>query len=398
MKVHDVIVAGAGPGGSNAARAALDQGLDVLQIDKAAFPRVKPCAGGLTIKACRSLIGELEPCLKRVFHSVEFNLWRSRENRLSHSLPIVKMVFRPSFDAELVDRNRRFEGFRFIDASPIRAIAWDGKCFRVDTPRGSFAGRTLIGADGAYSIVNRTFGVSRPAALATAVEVNLFADRVQLEAPLPPCFDFGVLDKGYGWVFPKDDHWSVGLYTLAGGLKGVRQMLSDYIGLKGFRCQGDPLETFEAHRIPVGGYRLSVPEAPVFLVGDAAGLADALTGEGIFYALESGAMAGRCAARMLDGRSTHRSYYRRLRLHLLPDTFLTYLAARVFYGNPRRWLRVLEAAPVWRAFVQGYTDGALFVHCLAGWPYRCLKSYGRGAARLHRELPISDCRLPRSKA
>jgi flavin-dependent dehydrogenase len=80
----DLIVVGAGPGGSNAASVALDAGLRVAQIDSARFPRVKPCAGGVTLKAAGALRYALDPSVCRSFDAIEFNLWGKRRNRFTH--------------------------------------------------------------------------------------------------------------------------------------------------------------------------------------------------------------------------------------------------------------------------------------------------------------------------
>src|SRR5690349_14713469 len=97
--VFDVIIVGAGPGGSNAASAALKRGLSVAQIDRARFPRVKPCAGALTIKSCRALSIDLLPMLRSEYRDVEFNAWPKRSNRfVLRRSPLLRMVFRPQFD------------------------------------------------------------------------------------------------------------------------------------------------------------------------------------------------------------------------------------------------------------------------------------------------------------
>ncbi|MGH9339647.1 MAG: NAD(P)/FAD-dependent oxidoreductase [Acidobacteriota bacterium] len=369
----DVVVVGAGPGGSNACSVALRAGLKVAQIEQLRFPRIKPCAGGMTVKSCRALQFELEPSIRGTFNAFELNYWCNRVNRFSHRLPILRMVLRPEFDNQLVEQNRRFANFSFFDQEKVRGVTYDGS-FHVQTERRSLQARQLVGADGAYSLVNRTFGISQPKLLATAVEVNLSRESTSLKQALVPCLDFGVLEKGYGWVFPKDDHWSVGLYTLASGQKDIRGWLVQYIRDKGFETAADPLETFEAHRIPVGGFRLRAPDAPVYIVGDAGGFADAITGEGIYHALESGRLAGEILCRRHSGKTSHRNYYRKLWKNVLLDTFITYQLAGPFYRFLGRSTRALASPLLWRPFVQGYAGGATFSRSLIGLPFYLLKS------------------------
>ena len=118
----DLIVAGAGPGGSNAAAVALRAGLRVAQVEKYTFPRVKPCAGALSVKACRALQLELAPSVRYVSTAIEFNVWEKRVNRFSYKTPLVTMVVRPDFDNTLVQQNLRHEAFTFFDGDPILDI------------------------------------------------------------------------------------------------------------------------------------------------------------------------------------------------------------------------------------------------------------------------------------
>lgn len=353
----DVIVVGAGPGGSNAAAVALREGLRVAQIEKYRFPRIKPCAGALSVRACRSLRLELSPSVRYISTAIEFNVWERRTNRFTYSTPLVQMVLRPEFDNMLVEQNQRFDTFKFFDEEPVLGVEYDG-LFHVRTKNRVLKGKQLVGADGAYSLVNRIFKISNPVGFATAVEVNLDSRSAELRSPLVPCVDFAAIEQGYGWVFPKDGYWSVGLYTLQRGIKDLRPRLAEYVKAKGFEVEGDPLATFVAHKLPVGGFDVAVPDAPVYLVGDAGGFADAITGEGIYHALESGRLAGETICEVLKGRRSHRHYYRRLRKSVLADTYLSYQLARAFYYKVDNAVRILESSLIWRPFVEGYANGA----------------------------------------
>ena len=122
---------------------------------------------------------------------------------------------------------------------------------------------------------------------------------------------------------------------------------------------GDPsLPDLEAFRVPVGGFRLRIPSCPVYVVGDAGGFADALTGEGIYSALESGRLAGEAAVGVARRGGTHRAYYRRLWRSVLCDTALTFFAARHFFKDIDRGVRLLEQPFVWRTLIEGAARGA----------------------------------------
>jgi geranylgeranyl reductase family protein len=366
--VFDLIVVGAGPGGSNAAAAALRHGLSVAQVDRYRFPRVKPCGGGVTMKSSKALGLDPLPAMRGEFSEVEVNIWRRKRNRFgSPPSVLLRMVVRSQFDSCLVSQNLRMPGFQFFDDERVLDISYDGR-FRVRTARRTLLGRQLVGADGVYSVVNRFFPIGHPKGHAVAIEVTLRRDEATLPVETPPCFDIGAIEPGYGWVFPKDDHWNVGLYALAKS-KNLRQQLTSYIAAKGFGVKIDPLATSVAQRFPYGGYRVSLPAVPVYLVGDAGGFGDAFTGEGIYHALESGRIAGETAHDCLAGRVGHQAYYQRLRRSVLADTFITYNFARRFYRDLDRAAALVGNRAIWQPLLRGYTAGVPLAESLkqGGW-------------------------------
>jgi geranylgeranyl reductase family protein len=380
IQTSDVIIVGAGPGGSNAARVVLEAGLSVVQLDAQSFPRVKPCAGGITRKAERALALDLRPSLRARSNSIEFNVWRSRTNLFTDRDALVSFVCRSEFDADLVRQNREHGRFVFADGERVERVTFDG-LFRVQTSKRSLAAPQLIGADGAYSVVNRTFGVATPRLLATAIEVNVPRGRLVDAEHFVPCVDYGAVPAGYGWIFPKDDQLSIGLYTLASRTPNLRERLVAYMKEKKVVPSGDPLQGLEAHRIPLGGFRLRTPKVPVYVVGDAAGLADALTGEGIYHALESGRLAGRTACDVAAGRGTHHAYYRRLWRSVLSDTAITYALATQFHKDQDQAMRLLESPLVWRPLTYGYSRGATFTGCLLHGPAYFARSLAQTSCR-----------------
>lgn len=378
----DLIVVGAGPGGSAAAGAALRAGLGVTQLEAARFPRVKPCAGGMTVKALRALPVAPEASLRGRFAEFEFNAWRGARTVFSFRSTLLAMVSRPELDERLVRENRAYSRFSFHDDEPVRSIEWRAPVFVVRTTRRELRARQLVGADGANGPVNRIFRLAEPRGRALAVELVLSRDDLENDPVARPCFDFGALPRGYGWVFPKETELSVGLYTLARGQKALRAALAAYLAAKGFRCRGDPLASFEAHTIPLGGDRLRASELPLYLVGDAAGFADALTGEGIYHALESGRLAGELAARVARGADVPASYPRRLEPTVLADTRWSWRLAGPFYRRPDLALRFLGASSLWRPLVHGTGSGATFTQCLVrGGEYWLAARRGRSAGR-----------------
>jgi geranylgeranyl reductase family protein len=330
---YEAIVVGAGPAGATVAYELAAAGMHTLLIEKAKLPRYKTCGGGITYKAVRALPFSIMPVTERVLHSVDFS-WRTRASYVIGSdAPLVYMVQRSRFDNYLTEQAVRV-GTRLLDDTNVISVDADERRPTVRTSRGAFTADYVIGADGATGRVARSVGLMSDrwalAALESEVEVDdatmaRWHDRLGL--------DLGFLPATYGWVFPKGGHLSVGV----GGLP----LIADY----GSRLkQYDAMHT--AARVPGGGIRrvirshgyllpcrrpgAAVQKGRVLLVGDAAGLVEAFTGEGIYWAIRSSQIA---AKSILDG-GPDLDYQQRLDAELMPDLL-----------SARRWLRVYVWLP-----------------------------------------------------
>jgi flavin-dependent dehydrogenase len=219
------------------------------------------------------------------------------------------------------------------------------------------------------------------------VEVNVARSRLASGEAFVPCFDYGAVPHGYGWIFPKDDHLSIGLYTLAAPTTNLRGRLVDYMAAKGAVPCGDPLDGFEAHTLPVGGFPLRAPSAPVYIVGDAGGFADAQSGEGIYHAIESGRLAGLTVCDVAAGRRSHRSYYRRLWRSVLLDTALTYAISTQYHRHADEAMRFLESPLVWRPLIYGYARGATLTDCVLRSGLYWARSFARGTTKMTSSWP-----------
>ncbi|RBI84038.1 geranylgeranyl reductase [Rhodosalinus halophilus] len=314
MRSFDLLVIGAGPAGAAAAHASAARGLRVALIDRHAFPRNKLCGGGVTGRAraeAMSLLGRplpeplLEPRGRFAFHAAGAPLGEIE------GVPPVWMTTRVGFDAHLVEAAlaagaEDHTGRPVAEVDPqARAVTFrDGE--RLTAP-------LIVGADGATSIVARAlFGRPfDPARIGFALEVE--APPPEAAAAAPVRIDFGAADWGYGWSFPKSGSTTVGVGGVHARNPSMKTAMRAYMAMLGV----DPERVkVQGAFLPFGDFRRVPGQKRVMLAGDAAGLVDPLTGEGIAYALASGRMAGEAAARALArGRpeAALRDYARALR-------------------------------------------------------------------------------------
>lgn len=300
-----MIIAGAGPAGVATAVALASRigSGRVLVLDKARFPRDKPCGGGLTGHAHAALkaLG-LEVRVPRVPCSTGRIVYRSRRDDVSMERP-VDIVRRRDFDADLVDQARA-RGIEIVAGEGLAAFQVDSAAGRVgvETTAGRrLTARVLVGADGAGSRVRKAVSTDdRP-------PLRLF----QAEVDTPPAlagevagrmiYDFSLMARGlrgYLWLFPSPGgRLNVGaMHSLSIKKSGaeiealLREGLAPYGVTLPDGARGWPAWRFRA------GARISAPH--LICVGDAAGI-DALTGEGIAVGLEHGPIAADAVARAL---------------------------------------------------------------------------------------------------
>jgi flavin-dependent dehydrogenase len=125
---------------------------------------------------------------------------------------------------------------------------------------------------------------------------------------------------------------------------------------------------------------------PVYVVGDAGGFADAMTGEGIYYALESGRLAGYMASQAHLGKTSHHAYYSALKRNILVDTKLSYWMAKVLYPYLGRMPFIIQNSLVWRPIVQGFLDGTGYYKSIQKWVVYTIASYQNRCRREGRKL------------
>jgi geranylgeranyl reductase family protein len=285
----DVLVVGAGPAGSATALRLARGGARVLLADRARFPRDKPCGGGLTGRALRHAPCEVSPVVEHVVDRFMLRLgYRGRFARGSES-PLILMTQRRLLDAYLAEQASA-AGAEFRDGVAVADVVTDttGATARVggSPVRSSY----VVGADGANGIVARAVGLGEGIRLGVALEGNVaWGDLDPFPYRQTAWIELGVVPGGYGWVFPKGDHANLGVGGWLDEGPRLREHLARLARAHGLEV--GKLGEVRGHRLPMR--RLATPAARgrTLLVGDAAGLVDPLSGDGIYEAFVSARLA-----------------------------------------------------------------------------------------------------------
>jgi geranylgeranyl reductase family protein len=289
MEQLDVLVVGAGPAGSAAAIHLARGGARVLLADKARFPRDKPCGGGVTGRALRHAPCDISPVVEHVVDRFVLRAGYGRRVACASQVPLIRMTQRRRLDLHLAEQATA-AGAEFRDGVQLEelAVGDDGVTAVVDGSqiRASY----LVGADGANGVVARVAGLGDGIVRGVALEGNVAWGTLD-PAPYEQTawVELGVVPGGYGWVFPKGDHANLGVGGWMGEGPRLRGHLDRLARMHGL--DAGALTDVRGHRLPMR--RLGAPAASgrVLLVGDAAGLVDPLSGDGIYEAFVSARLA-----------------------------------------------------------------------------------------------------------
>lgn len=339
-----VLIVGAGPAGSTAARLLAERGARVTLVEARRLPRPKLCGGGLTPKAQRLLPPRALATVVRRVETVEMRGGRLAPFRMTRGEAVVAMVERDRFDLALAEAAAS-AGAEVRDAEPVLDAGEDDAGVWIETERGRLRADVLVAADGEPSRMSRRLGLASGAArLAFALEVD-----TPLPAAPPPetaVISFTV-PAGYAWYFPKRDHGNVGVATARSDrYRGLRDDLARFTATLGLDLVGARVR---GHWLPVGLRRGPSASRRVVLVGDAAATADPLFGEGIAYALYSAHVAAQAIADWCDGAAPDlRVYDGRLRAHLGPTFSRLGGIARVVELSPTAVLLALRISSMAR--------------------------------------------------
>ena len=364
----DVAVVGAGPAGLAAAHAAACAGARTLVLERARHPRYKTCGGGLVGASLAEVealgaTGPVAAVARDRVPAATFTLDGRREFTRRAAGPLIAMVRREEFDDVLRAAAVR-AGATVRERTAVRGITQDPAGVDLRLADGTrVRARTVVGADGSAGVTGRYVGVH-----CGQVDLGL-----ELELPVPEpirrawrgrlLVDWGPLPGSYGWVFPKDDRLTVGVIAARGQgerSRGYLRAFIDRLGLAGI----EPAED-SGHLTRCRDADSPLRRGRVLVAGDAAGLLEPWTREGISFALRSGRAAGRAAATGdLDG------YADELSRTLIPEMRAGHRLLAAYSRHPGAFHAALATPPGWRVFTRFCRDGTALAATAQRMPVR----------------------------
>lgn len=307
----DVIIVGAGPAGSFCAYNLARNDISVLIIEKENLPRYKSCGGALSIKAYNLIDFDISSVLEGKINSVTFTYKGERSISVDRPDPYTYMVMRDKFDYLLTERARE-AGVKVIDGVEVKEITDKNDLVEVVTASGeTYSSRFIVGADGVFSTVSRQIGLPGIQKEVVAIEGEVSVSNTYLKKMKSTVkIEVGLIPDGYGWVFPKKDHVSVGVFHLKKDGRRLKKLFHDFLAKEGLVFKEDIF--YKGHVIPMSGRIKNIVKGNVILAGDAAELVDPLSGEGIYFALKSGLLAAEVISKKVKGINSDLSTYQQL--------------------------------------------------------------------------------------
>lgn len=332
--MFDCIIVGSGPAGGSAAYHLAKAGRSTLILEKASLPRYKPCGGGVSPAIAQWFDFDFTPAIDNTIAKVQYT-WKMGdpvEAKLRMAQPMW-MVRREVFDRFIVERAQE-RGAEVKDNTEVQGIEFKNDAWQVTTPNGAFTARYLIAAD----------GVSGPTAgwLGFKPRKPFFGAALEVETAIPnnnkntAYFEFGSLKNGFIWSFPKSNGYSIsaGFFRPKGGKpEELKKQLTNYATASGMNLENSQ---YWEYQMSLWTENQLLHTDRALLAGEAAGVVDPLTGEGIRPAIFTGVKAAEAIDKALQGDGNALAKYSQsIEREWGSDMILAQRLAGLFYQFPQ---------------------------------------------------------------
>ncbi|MCK4806752.1 MAG: geranylgeranyl reductase family protein [Candidatus Aegiribacteria sp.] len=289
------LIVGGGPAGVSCAWKLATFSIPCILIDKASFPRDKVCGGALSERAAEILItsgilsnNELEDLTLKEHRTL--SLWNRDEllrTYISQDAP-VRIISRRKFDSVLLDKAASAGAF-IVTGDTVVSV--DSSSVTTSSGK-NYPCSNLVGADGCNSLVRRFIAGKRSKGTGMGLEYLIPLTDLN-EIPEGLQIHFGYIPYGYIWVFPDSEKVNIGAGAVGSPASpsNITEALNGFLEARGISCdkyqlQGAPIPSRELDR--------NLGKGNIYLAGDAAGLVDHVSGEGIGHAVQSGFLVADC--------------------------------------------------------------------------------------------------------
>lgn len=295
--MYDLIIIGGGPSGSAAGRIAGKNNLKTLLIEKEKFPRYKPCAGAFSEHAMSYLDFLIPSSLQeRDIFGARIHYKGQKIERFK-KFRIAVLVTRNKLDHYLIKKTEE-TGIEIHFNEKAFKFKEEKNRVKVYSNNAIYQCKYLIIAEGSHGYLKQQirkkdkktqFGIC---AVTEIPENNEIIDDFLYNS-----IDiyFGLIKMGYGWIFPHENYYSIGIGGFAKYITNPKKIFNKFLLERGFSKDYYP----KIHLIPAGGIKRKIRTERVLLIGDAAGFVDSFYGEGIAYAIRSGQIAADIVASLI---------------------------------------------------------------------------------------------------
>ncbi len=342
--MYDLIIIGGGPSGSAAGRIAGKKGLKTLLIEKEIFPRYKPCGGGLSEHAMSYLDFEIpESMIERdIFGArVQFKGQVVEQHKDSR---IAVLITRSVLDNYLLEKAGD-TGIEIKMGEKVLDYRENSDYVEVFTDNDTYKAKFIIIAEGAqgklkYQIRRK----DRKDEYAIGVVAEIEADDESIDKYIHNAIDlhFGRFKQGYGWIFPHENYYSVGIGGLAKHLPHPKKAMLDFLNENNFHDD----YKLHGHIIPAGGVKRRITSPRVVLSGDSAGFVDSFLGEGIAYAIRSGQIAVEVISKIIlnnDDMETIKNYEMICKSEFIDNLNYSLILTKLINSYPSLFLKIFAS-------------------------------------------------------